>query len=177
MRAILTTWLFVVVYTLVYFKASGSKPNFVILLADDLGYGDICFNQAKNVYGGCTKPEVWSDCPRTDYLNALRKESITLTEFYVQPLCSPTRSALLTGRYPIHTGMQTHVLQPTQPGGLPLKYKTIAEELKKQGYDTYLVGKWHLGYSKWEHTPLFRGFNHFYGMYVGAADHYTRYPR
>lgn len=141
------------------------------MLSDDIGYSDT----GLAALSGREKVAADGDLPATPSLNALASEpgSILLDSFYVQPLCSASRAALLTGRYPIHTGMQTHVLQPQQRGGLPLDEVTLAERLKARGYATHAVGKWHLGYSRWAYTPRRRGFDSFFGMYTGASDHWN----
>jgi arylsulfatase A-like enzyme len=138
------------------------------MLSDDVGYGDTEL-AAADPRGHA------ADLPHTPQLAALARApgSLVLDNFYVQPLCSASRAALLTGRHPIHTGMQTHVLQPQQRRGLPLEEVTVAERLKELGYSTHLVGKWHQGYSRWAYTPRWRGFDSFFGMYTGASDHYN----
>lgn len=78
----------------------------------------------------------------------------------------------MTGRYPIHTGLQHEVVHPTNPFGLPLDFQTLPEQLKKVGYATHLVGKWHLGFYKWPYVPTNRGFDSAYGFWDGAEDHY-----
>lgn len=145
---------------------SRERPDILLILTDDVGHADTGL-------AALTGRATASDLPDTPNLNALASApgSLLLDSFYVQPLCSASRAALLTGRYPINTGMQTHVLQPQQRGGLPLVEATLAEGLKARGYATHLVGKWHLGYSRWVYTPRRRGFDSFFGMYTGASDH------
>ena len=98
---------------------------------------------------------------------------VILNRSYVQPLCSPTRSTFMSGRFPIHTGLQHSVVRPNQPYGLPLNITTIADHLKTAGYATHIVGKWHLGFCNLSYTPLHRGFDSHFGYYVGAEDYYT----
>ena len=150
-------------------RGERSRPlDILLIMSDDVGHGDT------ELAAGDPRGHA-ADLPRTPHLAALARApgAVVLDHFYVQPLCSASRSALLTGRYPIHTGMQTHVLQPQQRRGLPLEEVTVAERLKELGYTTHLVGKWHQGYSRWAYTPRWRGFDSFFGMFTGASDHYN----
>lgn len=127
----------------------GQKPNFVILFTDDMGYGD--WNR-----GG--HPTI-----HTPNLNKMADEGIQLTQFYsANPVCSPSRSALLTGRNPIRTGV-VHVFCPNDGNGIPETEITIAEALKPLGYTSACIGKWHLGDSK-PFLPTDRGFDYYYGI-------------
>jgi arylsulfatase A len=124
-------------------------PNFVIIWADDMGYGD---------WGRAGHPTI-----RTPNLNRMADQGITLTQFYSgHPLCSPSRSALLTGRNPIRTGV-IDVFIPGQGTGMPLSEITLAEALKPLGYKSVCIGKWHLG-SVREFRPLRQGFDYHYGL-------------
>lgn len=135
--------------------SAARQPNFIIILADDLGYGDL------GCYG---HPTI-----RTPNLDRMASEGMRFTDFYVcAPVCTPSRAGLLTGRLPIRTGMagsfQTHhVLMRTSTGGLPTDEITIARALKQKDYATMAVGKWHLGHPK-EFLPTSHGFDHFYGL-------------
>ena len=91
----------------------------------------------------------------------------------MQQVCSPTRGALMSGRYPIHTGLQHDVIYPGEPWGLPLDETIIPEILKEYNYTTHAVGKWHLGMHKWDFTPLYRGFDDFFGYYMGGQNYDT----
>jgi len=135
-----------------------TKPNIVILLLDDLGYTDVGFN------GGEIK---------TPNIDKLAGAGVKLGAFYVQPVCSPTRAALLTGRYPMRHGLQVGVVRPWAQYGLPLEERTLAQALKAAGYVTAIVGKWHLGHFQPAYLPTARGFDHQYGHYNGALDYFT----
>ena len=106
------------------------KPNVIFVLADDLGWGDVSWNNP--------------DMP-TSNMARLAAEGLRLEQSYAQQVCTPSRAALLTGRYPFHIGRQKRALKPLQPTGLTLNVTTLPSELKKLGYRTHMVGKWHLG--------------------------------
>lgn len=130
-----------------------AAPNVVIIYADDLGYGDLA------CYG---HPTI-----RTPHLDRMAAEGMRFTEFYsAAEVCTPSRAALLTGRYPIRSGMchDTHrVLRRNSAGGLPVGEHTLAETLRAAGYATACVGKWHLGHLP-RHLPAAHGFDRFFGM-------------
>ncbi len=133
--------------------AAERLPNIVIIFADDLGYGDL------GCYG---HPTI-----RTPNLDGLAAEGIRFTQFYsAAPVCTPSRAALLTGRYPIRSGMtgQTKgVLFPGSTRGLPADELTIAAALKGKGYATACIGKWHLGHRP-AYLPTRHGFDYYYGI-------------
>ena len=135
-----------------------ARPNIVYFLADDLGWADVGW------HGGEIKT------PRLDKLAA---SGVRLEQFYVQPVCSPTRAALLTGRYPMRLGLQIGVVRPWAQYGLPLEERTLAQALGSAGYETAISGKWHLGHVRPEYLPTHRGFDHQYGHYNGAIDYFT----
>lgn len=128
---------------------AAGKPNFVIILADDLGYGDVGFQ------GGAAK---------TPHLDKLAAEGVRLAAHYVHPMCSPTRAALLTGRYASRFGVTGAQNGQAFPFGTP----TLAGLLQDAGYDTALIGKWHLG-SAMETVPNRFGFAYSYGCMAGGA--------
>lgn len=133
--------------------AADPPPNFVILFADDLGYGDL------GCYG---HPTI-----RTPNLDRMAAEGMRFTQFYcAAPVCTPSRAALLTGRLPIRSGMcssKSNVLYQTSSGGLPASEITIAEALKAKKYATACIGKWHLGHLP-QYLPTRNGFDSFYGL-------------
>lgn len=138
--------------------AEDSKPNFVVLLIDDLGRTDVGFMGCQDI--------------RTPEIDRLARGGAILDAHYVQPVCSPTRAALLTGRYATRTGVYT-VVRPHAKWGLPLAERTLANALKDAGYQTAIVGKWHLGEFDPAYVPTARGFDHQYGHYFGALDYFT----
>jgi len=133
-------------------------PSVVLLVADDLGWGDVGFHDSEI---------------RTPYLDRLARSGVELERFYAHPLCSPSRAALLTGRYPIRYGLQGNVVRPWAEGGLDPGERTLAEALRERGYRTAIVGKWHLGHARPEYLPQQRGFEHQYGCYTGGVDYYS----
>jgi arylsulfatase A-like enzyme len=134
------------------------RPHIVFLLADDLGWGDV----------GWHGSEI-----KTPNLDKLAASGAKLERFYVQPVCSPTRAALMTGRYPMRYGLQVGVVRPWAQYGLPLEERTLAQALKDAGYETAICGKWHLGHFQRAYLPTQRGFDHQYGHYNGALDYFT----
>ncbi|KAA6438262.1 sulfatase [Dyadobacter flavalbus] len=136
----------------IIFAQSGqqkSKPNIVVILADDLGYGDIGAFGATDI--------------RTPNIDNLAAKGLKLTSFYsASPVCSPTRAALITGRYPKRMGIE-HVFFPESFTGIPSDEVTIAEALKGNGYKTAIFGKWHLGHHR-QFLPLQNGFDEYYGI-------------
>jgi arylsulfatase A-like enzyme len=141
-------------------------PNIVILFADDLGYGDL------GCYG---HPSI-----RTPHLDRMAAEGLRFTDFYsAAEVCSPSRAALLTGRYPIRSGMcgDRRVLFPNSKGGLPDAEITIAEALKQRGYATGHIGKWHLGIHPGS-RPHDQGFDESFGLpYSNDMDARADLPR
>lgn len=129
--------------------AAAERPNIVIIFADDLGYTDL----------GCFGAKDW----KTPNLDRMALEGMKFTNFHVaQAVCSASRAALLTGRYPQRVGIKG-ALFPDSKGGMPAEETTLAEMLKEQGYATGMVGKWHLGCLP-EHLPVHHGFDEWLGL-------------
>ena len=139
--------------------APAARPNVVFILADDLGREDCGFMGGNEI--------------KTPNIDKLAAAGAKLDAFYVQPVCSPTRAAFMTGRYPMRHGLQVGVVRPWAQHGLPLEERTLAQALKDAGYATAIVGKWHLGHVAPEYLPTKRGFGHQYGHYNGAIDYFT----
>jgi arylsulfatase len=129
--------------------AEERPPNFVFLLADDAGYGDLgCYGNTKI---------------KTPNLDRMAADGLRFTSFYsCAPICTPSRAGLLTGRYPIRNGL-TRVLNPKSKDGIDASETTLAEALKKRGYATAIIGKWHLGHLP-EFLPTRHGFDRYFGI-------------
>ena len=147
-------------------RAPAPPPNFIVILADDLGYADI------GVYG--------SERNRTPHLDRMAAEGLRFTDFHSNgPMCTPTRAALLTGRYQHRFGEQ---FESALSGiddydiGLPHDARTIAESLGEGGYVTGMYGKWHLGYHP-PFMPVDQGFRDFRGLTSGDGDHHSHIDR
>ena len=142
----------VLIFDMALLKAD-EKPNVIIIFADDMGYGDMSCNGNPSI--------------KTPHLDRMAYEGQKWTNFYVAaPVCTPSRAGLLTGRLPIRNGMcsnKRRVLFPDSQGGLPQSEYTLAEMFKSAGYETGMVGKWHLGH-KAEFLPIKHGFDSWYGV-------------
>ena len=128
-----------------------TPPNIILILADDLGYGDV------GAYG--------ATLIKTPHIDRLAEEGIRLTDFYASSnVCSPSRAGLLTGRYAVRDGLAARTVAVNDTRGLPHGATTIATLLKGQGYRTGLIGKWHLGHHTEAQRPNAKGFDQFYGL-------------
>lgn len=144
--------------TMLVSTAAAEQPNIVLFLADDLGWSDVGYHGAEI---------------KTPHIDRLAAAGVRLESFYVQPVCSPTRAALMTGRYPCRYGLQVGVIRPWADYGLPLSERLLPQILSDHGYTTVITGKWHLGLSERAYLPTRRGFSHQYGHYCGALDYFT----
>jgi arylsulfatase A-like enzyme len=140
--------------------ATAQRPNVVLMITDDVGYGDI------GSYG--------STDIKTPNIDRLAKEGVRLTDFYAAPQCTPTRAALISGRYQQRVRMERALRSDglALETGLPVTGRSLPQLLKNNGYRTGLIGKWHLGY-KPEFGPNAHGFDYFFGFLSGYIDFYT----
>ncbi len=153
-------WLVLVAVSLVGpLVHAGEKPHIIHIVADDLGWKDVGFN-------GCTDF-------KTPNLDRLAAEGAKLTQFYVQPMCTPTRAALMTGRYPFRYGLQTAVIPSVSSYGLDTEEWLMPQCLGEAGYKTAIIGKWHLGHADRKYWPRQRGFDYQYGAMIGELDYFT----
>ena len=137
---------------------SQTRPNVVLIVMDDVGYGD---------YGVYGVQDI-----KTPNVDRLARDGVRFTDFYAAPTCTPTRAALITGRYYQRTGLEAPLPSPPAGGrGLRATERSLPQLLKKHGYATGLIGKWHLGYRP-EHHPNAHGFDYFFGFLSGFIDYY-----
>lgn len=139
--------------------AQPQKPNIIFIMADDLGNADL----------GYRGSEI-----KTPNIDKLASGGVRCESFYGMPVCTPSRAALMTGRYPMRYGLQTLVIFPSHKYGLRTDERTLPQALKEAGYRTLMTGKWHLGHADKKFWPQNRGFEHFYGNLVGEVDYFTK---
>lgn len=139
--------------------AQGVRPNIIYIVADDMGWKDVGYHG--------------SDI-KTPNLDKLAATGARLEQYYAQPMCTPTRAALMTGRYPMRYGLQTGVIPGAGTYSLPLDEYLLPQLLRDAGYRTVMSGKWHLGHAKKEFWPYQRGFDYHYGCVVGEIDHFKK---
>jgi len=136
-----------------------SRPHVVILLADDLGWRDVGYHDSEI---------------RTPHIDRLAAEGVRCERFCAFPLCSPTRSALMTGRSPIRLGVVYATIEPFDSHGVPAAEHFMSESFRAAGYETAVTGKWHLGHTHKKFLPNARGFEHSYGCLNGRIDYFTK---
>ncbi|MDB6071346.1 MAG: sulfatase, partial [Verrucomicrobiales bacterium] len=141
-------------------RALSAAPNILYIVADDLGWKDVGFHGSPDI--------------KTPNLDQLAAGGARLERFYVQPFCTPTRAALMTGRYPIRYGLQTVVIPSKGGYGLDTNEYLLPQAMKDAGYATAMVGKWHLGHADQKYWPCQRGFDYHYGAVLGEIDYFTR---
>ncbi|XP_070537600.1 arylsulfatase B-like [Ptychodera flava] len=137
------------------------KPHLIFLLADNSGWSDVEWNDQVGFM-------------KTPNMNYLARTGVILNQTYVQPVCTPTRVAFLTGYYPFRSALGHAMILPSQPSYLSREFKVLPEYLKELGYTNHIVGKWHLGACRWDVTPLWRGFDSHYGPLNGYIDYYDQ---
>ncbi len=135
-----------------------SPPNIVYIISDDQGWKDVGFHG--------------SDI-QTPNIDKLARTGARLEQFYSQPMCTPSRAALMTGRYPFRYGLQTAVIPSASTYGLATDEWLLPELLKESGYTTAIIGKWHLGHGDRKYWPRQRGFDYQYGPILGEIDYFT----
>mmetsp|Transcript_33881 Transcript_33881/g.44689 ORF Transcript_33881/g.44689 Transcript_33881/m.44689 type:complete len:584 (+) Transcript_33881:99-1850(+) len=141
-------------------KQSSFLPNIILYLIDDQGFADMGYNGQ-------------DFANLTPNLDAFAADGIKMSRYYTEYVCTPSRASLMTGKIPMVIGMQDLVPDFSEPWGVPLEYKFMPEYMKKLGYSTHLVGKWHLGFSEAGYTPTHRGFDSFFGFLFGKNDYYN----
>ncbi|KAK3588140.1 hypothetical protein CHS0354_012198 [Potamilus streckersoni] len=156
-RVLSSLWIFLCCFN--FHAVKGAQPNILFIVADDFGWNDVGFHNP-----GMLTPNI----------DKLAYGGIILNHSYVEPLCTPSRHAFMTGIYPYKSGMQHLVILPEQPYCSPLNLTFLPQKLKQLGYATHMIGKWHLGMCKWECTPTYRGFDTFLGYYQGQEDYYNK---
>jgi arylsulfatase A-like enzyme len=139
-------------------SAQSKKPNIVYIVSDDQGWKDVGYHG--------------SDI-KTPNIDKLATDGARLEQFYAQPMCTPTRAALMTGRYPFRYGLQTAVIPSSHTYGLALDEYLLPQTLKEAGYYTAIIGKWHLGHADPKYWPRQRGFDYQYGPLIGEIDYFT----
>jgi len=135
----------------------GQRPNIVVIVADDLGWKDVGFHG--------------SDI-KTPNIDQLAAGGVRLEQFYAEPMCTPTRAALMTGRYPFRYGLQTAVIPAAGTYGLATDEWLLPQALADAGYETAIIGKWHLGHADPKFWPRQRGFDYQYGPLIGEIDYF-----
>ncbi|WP_262712402.1 sulfatase-like hydrolase/transferase [Arachidicoccus ginsenosidivorans] len=138
-----------------------NKPNVLIIYTDDQGYADLNIYGSKDLY--------------TPNLDSLARSGVRFTQFYsASPICSPSRATLMTGRYPQRAQLPNMASSTPGDPGMPGSQFTMAEFFKKYGYETYHLGKWHLGYST-ATEPNAQGFDYSFGFMGGCLDNYSHF--
>jgi arylsulfatase A-like enzyme len=157
---VMTSFLLLFMALPIFGAVQPSRPNVVFILADDLGYGDIGCYGATDI--------------QTPNIDGLARQGVRLTDFYANgPVCTPTRCALMTGRYQQRIGGLEWAIPPGKKHlGLPAQERTIASRLREVGYATAMSGKWHLGYTE-DRAPNAHGFDRFFGLLSGNHDYFT----
>jgi len=141
--------------------ASCEKPNIIFVLVDDVGWAD--FNYSTGGVGSIPTPNI----------DSLSSKGVRFSSHYVHPTCTPSRAALMTGRYAHKTGLP-FAMFPGNVAGLPADMPTMPQMMRQVGYSAHMVGKWHLGHSQWAQTPVGRGFQSHVGSFMWDLESYTK---
>ncbi|CAB3238845.1 unnamed protein product [Arctia plantaginis] len=145
---------------IIQMSAFPQRPsNVVFIMVDDMGWNDVSFHGSDQIL--------------TPNIDTLAYQSVILQQYYSEAICTPARTALLTGKYPMRLGMHGQPLFNSEDRGIPLTERLLPSYLKELGYSTHLVGKWHVGMSREEYLPTSRGYDSHYGMRGGYVDYYT----
>ena len=139
-------------------QSAAPRPNIIYIMSDDQGWKDVGFHG--------------SDI-KTPNIDRLARNGARLEQFYAQPMCTPSRAALMTGRYPFRYGLQTAVIPSASKYGLATDEWLLPQMLKEAGYTTAIIGKWHLGHADRKYWPRQRGFDYQYGPVLGEIDYFT----
>lgn len=138
--------------------SAAEQPDILLILADDLGWNDVGYHGSPI---------------ETPNIDRIAQKGIELNRFYAQPSCSPTRTALMTGKSPVSLGIY-RPLDKNSENGVPLSERMIPQYLAELGYQSFVVGKWHLGHHKRAQLPNQRGFEHFYGSLTGGIGYWNK---
>jgi arylsulfatase A-like enzyme len=163
MRHICQTWLLALALCETFIAGTSAqeraaRPNILYIVSDDQGWKDVGYHG--------------SDI-KTPNIDQLAATGTRLEQFYAQPMCTPTRAALMTGRYPFRYGLQTAVIPSGATYGLATDEWLLPKALKEAGYETAIIGKWHLGHADPKYWPRQRGFDYQYGPLIGELDYFT----
>lgn len=150
-----TQVVFMTIFNVIY---CDSKPNVILIIADDLGWDDVSFHGSDQIL--------------TPNIDLLAYSGVMLNQYRTHPICTPSRAALLTGKFAHKIGMQGYPLTNGEDRGLPVEEKILPQYLKELNYSTHLVGKWHLGHSREAYLPQNRGFDTHFGHRGGFIDYY-----
>lgn len=141
---------------------STSPPNFIVIIADDLGWDSLGYGSNEFQFA-------------SPFITSLAKTGVIVENFYGQEVCSPSRAALMTGRYPVSVGMQYRMVSSTIEWGLDIDEVTVTEALSINGYSNHLLGKWHLGHFTPMYLPTARGFDTFIGYLNGETYYFSKH--
>jgi len=138
-----------------------TPPNIIFILVDDVGWADFNYTTSQET------------AIPTPHIDKLAKSGLILTQHYVHPTCTPSRAALMTGRYSVNTGL-TFAMYPGSVAGLPENMPTLPQMMRQAGYQAHMVGKWHLGHAQPKQGPIGRGFQTHTGSYMWDLESYTK---